>query len=107
MKTIRTIQPVLKPLEALVVFTKTNKVEPSSTTCSIHGETEWDGHIACGECGNLFETRVPAQFDRLAPRQCQCGYRLLPHDNLAFTAKICCSDCWKTAMATWRASKSA
>jgi len=107
MKTIQPLQPtnVVKPMDALRALVEKEPVGVSFTACAQHGETEWEGHIACGACGNLYETRAPAQFDRLAPRKCQCDHRLLPQGKLTFSAKICCSDCWKGAMARWLAAK--
>ena len=91
-------------LETLASLLDKKEVEPTSTACNVHGETEWGGHIGCGECGNLFETRTPSAFNRLAPRVCPCGHRLLPDNGLPFSAKVCCSLYWTKAITAWQAN---
>lgn len=85
--------------------------------CEGHGKQPWGGEIMCSRCGRLFKNM------KMAPKTCACGARLLPEvetkrllpeagmreelcriyegkqpgDELEadFTARICCSDCFK------------
>lgn len=71
--------------------------------CQKHGNCVFEGHIACGECGNLFHAEDKSS-SRYAPKTCTCGHRLLRAEqagvklDLPFTARICCPKCWNEAV---------
>ena len=76
-------------------------------TCQVHGPVVWEKHIACGECGNLFQF-ADLKAPRAAGHICACGHRLMPNRDrpeLKFSMKVACPICWKTAVAKFDSAK--
>lgn len=71
--------------------------------CETHGAVPWEGHIACGKCGAIYQTSDGAA-ERFAPRVCGCDERLMPAQTqagqkLPFTARVVCGDCYRAKLA--------
>lgn len=50
--------------------------------CETHGNTKWQGHIMCDDCGRVFQTKQ-SKAPLFAPQVCPCGQKLLPPQDVA------------------------
>jgi hypothetical protein len=50
--------------------------------CETHGQTKWQGHVMCDDCGETYQT-IEDKKPRFAPEVCRCGQRLMPPPEVA------------------------
>jgi NAD-dependent SIR2 family protein deacetylase len=46
--------------------------------CEVHGQTAWEGHLECTDCGATYTTKDESAPTHAPPRCRNCGKRLMP-----------------------------
>jgi hypothetical protein len=66
--------------------------------CGTHGKRPWNGEVVCSACDRLYTTH-DHKLKNHAPEICMCGRPLMPPAT-DFTARPCCTYCYRTGTET-------